>query len=140
MQKLKWSWQYTLRIVGLETKKILEELEKNCILKFNKVNKALEYINYINKENSSNEPIIKEKSKEKDPTSIKKQSYRRSYSSTDSSDDRYRTRKLNKENKSESTRKEKMDLLLKLTTLINNNHGKYSSKMSKDAFGWFSLF
>jgi len=96
-----------------------------------KMNKKSEELS-INKENSSNEPIIKEKSKEKDPSSIKKQSYRRSYSSTDSSDDRYRTRKLNKENKSESTRKEKMDLLLKLTTLINNNHGKYSSKMSMD--------
>lgn len=96
-----------------------------------KMNKKSEELS-INKENSSNEPIIKEKSKEKEPTSIKKQSYRRSNSSTDSSDDRYRTRKLNKENKSESTRKEKMDLLLKLTTLINNNHGKYSSKMSMD--------
>lgn len=82
----------------------------------------------INKEDSYNEPV-KEKSKEKDPTSIKKASYRRSYSSSDSSDDRYRTKKLNKENKSESTIKEKMDLLLKLTTLINNNHGKYSTKM-----------
>jgi hypothetical protein len=96
-----------------------------------KMNKKSEELS-INKENSSNDPIIKEKSKQKDPTSVKKQSYRRSYSSTDSSDDRYRTRKLNKENKSESTRKEKMDLLLKLTTLINNNHGKYSSKMSMD--------
>ena len=44
--------QYTLRIVGLETKKILEDLEKYCILKFNKVNKALEFIKYINKENT----------------------------------------------------------------------------------------
>jgi len=52
--------QYTLRIVGLETKKILEELEKNCILKFNKVNKALEFINYINKVNSiEKEELIK---------------------------------------------------------------------------------
>ena len=52
--------QYTLRIVGLETKKILQELEKNCILKFNKVNKALEFINYINKENSpEKEELIK---------------------------------------------------------------------------------
>ena len=93
-----------------------------------KINKKSDELS-INKEDT--EPI-KEKSKEKEPTSVKKQSYRRSYSSTDSSDDRYRTRKLNKENKSESTRKEKMDLLLKLTTLINNNHGKYSTKMSMD--------
>lgn len=95
-----------------------------------KMNKKNEEIS-INKENSSDAPI-KEKSKQKDPSSVKKQSYRRSYTSTDSSDDRYRMKKLNKENKSESTRKEKMDLLLKLTTLINNNHGKYSSKMSMD--------
>lgn len=94
-----------------------------------KMNKKYEEIS-INKE-SSDDPI-KEKSKQKDPSSVKKQSYRRSYTSTDSSDDRYRTRKLNKENKSESTRKEKMDLLLNLTTLINNNHGKYNSKMSMD--------
>lgn len=95
-----------------------------------KMNKKNEEIS-INKENSTNDSV-KEKSKQKDPSSVKKQSYRRSYTSSDSSDDRYRTRKLNKENKSESVRKEKMDLLLKLTTLINNNHGKYSSKMSMD--------
>lgn len=60
--------QYTLRIVGLETKKILDELEKNCILKFNKVNKALDYIKHINKENSLEKDelikFIRDKNKE----------------------------------------------------------------------------
>jgi hypothetical protein len=41
--------QYTLRIVGLDTLNILNELNKSCILKLNKVKKGLEYIDYINK-------------------------------------------------------------------------------------------
>ena len=95
-----------------------------------KLNKKSEEVS-LNKENTI--PVLKEKTKQKNKTSsiIKKPS-RRSYSSSDTSDDRYRTKKLNKENKSESTRKEKLDLLLKLTTLINNNHGKYTSRMSMD--------
>lgn len=44
--------QYTLRTVGLECKKILEELDKYCVLKTDKIKKGLEYINYINKHSS----------------------------------------------------------------------------------------
>jgi hypothetical protein len=44
--------EYTLRIVGLECKKILEDLEKYTILKTDKIKKGLEYINFINKKNT----------------------------------------------------------------------------------------
>jgi hypothetical protein len=50
--------EYTLRIVGLECKKILEELVKYSILKTDKVRKGLEYINYINKYSSSEKDEI----------------------------------------------------------------------------------
>jgi hypothetical protein len=62
--------QYTLRIVGLECKKILEDLEKYCILKIEKIKKALIFINYINQKSSleKNEIIefIRNKNKDDD--------------------------------------------------------------------------
>jgi hypothetical protein len=50
--------QYTLRIVGLECKKILEDLEKYCILKIEKIKKALLFIEYINKKTSNEKQEI----------------------------------------------------------------------------------
>jgi hypothetical protein len=63
--------QYTLRLVGLDCKKILEDLEKNCILKIEKIKKAITYINYINQKSSSEKTeiidYIRSKNKDDDP-------------------------------------------------------------------------
>jgi hypothetical protein len=51
--------QYTLRIVGQYTKKILLDLNETCVLKKNKVSKGIEYLDFINKKmNEEKQNII----------------------------------------------------------------------------------
>ena len=64
--------QYTLRLVGLDCKKILKDLEQNFILKIKKIKKAIIYINYINQKSSSQKSeiieYIRNKNKDDNPS------------------------------------------------------------------------
>jgi hypothetical protein len=50
-KNIKQRKQYTLRIIGLECKKIIEDLNKYSVLKINKIENALTYLDFINKKN-----------------------------------------------------------------------------------------
>ena len=50
-KNIKQRKQYTLRIIGLDCKKIIEDLNKYSVLKINKIENALTYLDYINKKN-----------------------------------------------------------------------------------------
>lgn len=76
-----------------------------------------------------------EKSQDKHVLLKEKSSSRRkssTISSSDSSDRKRDKRKINKENKNETIRKEKNDLLFKLYTTIEKTGGRWSSKMTMD--------
>ena len=76
-----------------------------------------------------------EKSQDKHVLLKEKSSSRRkssTISSSDSSDHKRDKRKINKENKNETIRKEKNDLLFKLYTTIEKTGGRWSSKMTMD--------
>ena len=72
VNKINYRNQYTLRIVGLECRKILEDLEKYCILKIEKIKKALIFIDYINQKSSLEKNQIIEfiRNKNKDDDSL----------------------------------------------------------------------
>ena len=100
-----------------------------------KLNKKSEEIsidngNVIEKEVES---VIVSAKKSKTSSSSRKSSKKSvSSSSSSSADDRYERRKINKENKNESIRKEKTELLFKLHTIIERSNGRWSTKLNME--------
>jgi hypothetical protein len=104
-----------------------------------KLNKKSEEISLDNievvKDDKSNESVASSKSEKKKKSSVKSTSRKSSVdsSSSDSSEVKKQERKrINKENKNESIRKEKSEMLFKLYTIVEKSNGRWSCKMTMD--------
>lgn len=91
--------------------------------------------NIIEKEDSKGSPIKHHKSKSKSKAQSTDKT-RRSISSTlssNSEEQKHRDkRKINKENKNDSIRKEKSEILFKLYTIVEKSNGRWSTKMTME--------